>query len=94
MSQAAVANGPLKNAFFRSFECLKRPSRTAVDRRRAARLFEYGTRNTKTGVAGTLWAAYNGVTELIDHHDASHGGSDHLEFMWFRPGLDDQGKCS
>ena len=32
-----------------------------------ARLFEHGAGNDAPGVAGTLWAAYNAVTELVDH---------------------------
>jgi phage/plasmid-like protein (TIGR03299 family) len=33
----------------------------------AAHLFERGAGNTEHPVAGTLWAAYNAVTELVDH---------------------------
>jgi len=32
-----------------------------------AHLFSEGQGNQSSGVAGTLWAAFNGVTELIDH---------------------------
>jgi phage/plasmid-like protein (TIGR03299 family) len=32
------------------------------------RLFCEGKGNDVPGIRGTLWAAYNGVTELVDHH--------------------------
>jgi len=35
---------------------------------RAAGLFEKGKGNDHKAIRGTLWAAYNGVVELIDHH--------------------------
>ncbi len=34
----------------------------------ASHLFEAGKGNGEQGIRGTLWAAYNGVTELVDHH--------------------------
>ena len=34
----------------------------------AGRLFEKGRGNDLAGIGGTLWAAYNGVVELVDHH--------------------------
>lgn len=37
-------------------------------RRVAERLFTKGTGNDIPEVQGTLWAAYNGVTEYVDHH--------------------------
>lgn len=33
----------------------------------AAHFSDYGQGNAEKGVRGTLWAAYNGVTELVDH---------------------------
>jgi phage/plasmid-like protein (TIGR03299 family) len=37
-------------------------------RSKSVRLFENGRGNSQPNVKGTLWAAYNGVTELVDHH--------------------------
>lgn len=34
----------------------------------SARLFVEGRGNDQPAIRGTLWAAYNGVTELVDHH--------------------------
>jgi len=37
-------------------------------RETSARLSREGLGNSKPGIHGTLWAAYNGVTQLVDHH--------------------------
>jgi phage/plasmid-like protein (TIGR03299 family) len=34
----------------------------------SSHLFEEGKGNEEPGIRGTLWAAYNGVTEVVDHH--------------------------
>jgi phage/plasmid-like protein (TIGR03299 family) len=41
--------------------------RARRNRLRSTRLFEAGRGSDLAGVRGTLWAAYNGVTELVDH---------------------------
>jgi hypothetical protein len=40
-----------------------------VERRKngCAELFETGKGNTEPGIRGSLWAAYNGVTDWADH---------------------------
>jgi phage/plasmid-like protein (TIGR03299 family) len=43
-------------------------AKVRVLRNDASRLFEEGIGNSEKGIRGTLWAAYNGVTELVDHH--------------------------
>jgi phage/plasmid-like protein (TIGR03299 family) len=35
--------------------------------REVKHLINYGTGNTQAGIRGTAWAAYNGVTEYVDH---------------------------
>jgi len=50
----------------------------------AEHLFANGKGTEIRGVAGTLWAAYNGVTEFIDHRGPSH--SKHLDSIWFGDG--------
>jgi hypothetical protein len=52
-------------------------------RDRAAHLFEHGAGNQHPDVKGTLWAAYNGVTELADHQLATGRASRRLESIWF-----------
>ena len=34
-------------------------------------------------VAGTLWAAYNGISEMIDHGRNRRTPDQHLEHIWF-----------
>lgn len=50
----------------RSFE--ETQARVAELRSDSVRLFEEGKGNQEPGIRGTLWTAYNGVTELVDHH--------------------------
>src|SRR5436190_24046384 len=49
----------------------------------AARLFETGRGNDAPPVRGTLWAAYNGVTELADYHLESESPDTRLHSIWF-----------
>lgn len=48
--------------------------------------FDQGKGNREKGVAGTLWAAYNGVTEYIDHRDTRQDDDRRLESIWFGEG--------
>lgn len=52
----------------------------------AARLFEHGTGNDNKCISGTLWAAYNGVTEFVDHKLSQPSASEQVDFMWFGAG--------
>jgi phage/plasmid-like protein (TIGR03299 family) len=61
-------------------------ARVARDRSWAAHFFEYGEGNRKQHVQGTLWAAYNGVTEYIDHRSARQTEDRRLNAMWFGDG--------
>lgn len=45
-----------------------------------------GAGNSKKEVAGNLWAAYNGVTEWIDHGPSKKGNERHLNSIWFGDG--------
>jgi hypothetical protein len=44
------------------------------DRAWSAHFFDHGKGQDHPGVRGTLWAAYNGVTEFIDHCLPPNGG--------------------
>jgi len=55
-------------------------------REEASRLFESGKGNDQPGIRGTLWAAYNGVTELVDHHIADGSPEAKLQRIWFGNG--------
>ena len=35
------------------------------------------------GVEGTLWAAYNGVTEWLDHRKTRQSATQRLTSIWF-----------
>jgi phage/plasmid-like protein (TIGR03299 family) len=43
-----------------------------IDRLVAERLFDQGKGNSSGPAKGTLWAAYNGVTEYLDHRRYNH----------------------
>ena len=68
-------------------------NRRAEDFRRWAFYFyERGRGTDLPKVRGTLWAAYNGVTELIDHGQARRHGADRtpgrLNSIWFGYGAE------
>lgn len=48
--------------------------------------FVRGKGNAEPKVKGTLWAAYNGVTEFTDHRDLGFGDSRRLQNVWFGNG--------
>ncbi|MDD2899824.1 MAG: DUF932 domain-containing protein [Desulfuromonadaceae bacterium] len=52
----------------------------------AEMLFDQGVGNKMQGVEGTLWAAYNGVTELIDHRQLKQTEDKRLNSIWFGNG--------
>ncbi|MBP6965491.1 MAG: DUF932 domain-containing protein [Armatimonadetes bacterium] len=49
-------------------------------------LFDQGKGNAAPGVKGTLWAAYNGVTEYIDYGPTYGGHTRRLGSCWFGNG--------
>jgi len=58
-----------------------------ADRHGAEYLFYEGKGNREKGVAGTLWAAYNGVTEYVDHRRYLKATPEKcLEAIWFGGG--------
>jgi phage/plasmid-like protein (TIGR03299 family) len=48
--------------------------------------FEQGVGNTEKSVAGTLWSAYNGVTEYVDHKVTKQNRDKRLNTIWFGDG--------
>ncbi|MBI2842369.1 MAG: DUF932 domain-containing protein [Armatimonadetes bacterium] len=48
--------------------------------------FAEGAGNKAQKVRGTLWAAYNGVAELIDHRQVTGGDERRLDSAWFGSG--------
>ena len=62
-------------------------ARVRRDRKFAAHLFAEGEGQRMPGVAGTLWAAYNGVTEYADHRQSKEQTPDRrLNSIWFGEG--------
>ena len=61
-------------------------SKVRAIREQAAKLFEGGKGNDVPEIRGTLWAAYNGVVELVDHYLAYSSGWQRLESIWFGEG--------
>jgi len=45
--------------------------------------FDQGKGNRMTGVAGSLWAGFNGVTEWIDHRKTRQNSNQRLNSAWF-----------
>jgi len=56
------------------------------DRIAAQQRFETGKGNNLAHVRGTLWAAYNGVTEYVDYARTTVGDSKWLDSVWFGEG--------
>src|ERR1017187_1797071 len=55
-------------------------------REQSAKYFEIGKGNTRPDVKETLWAAYNGIAEYVDHHKKLKIGTDKLNYIWFGTG--------
>jgi len=56
------------------------------DRQIAGLYFREGHGNQAKGVAGTLWAAYNGVTEMVDYPNLVRNPESYLRTIWFGDG--------
>lgn len=58
-----------------------------TDRAGAEYFYVMGRGNRETGVAGTLWAAYNGAVEYIDYRKYAKATDDRqVEAIWFGDG--------
>ena len=77
---ALVLPDPERSKERRDFDRVRR------ERAEAARLFKKGKGNDLPGVAGSLWAAYNGVTEMVDHGRNKRTAEQHLDYIWFGGG--------
>ncbi|QNN21773.1 DUF945 domain-containing protein [Planctomycetales bacterium ZRK34] len=55
-------------------------------RRRWSELFESGDGNRMPGVRGTLWAAYNAVTQWTDRESYTRRNKEPLNTIWFGEG--------
>ena len=70
----------------------KENTRAVNTRSNLQRLFEEGVGHDQPGVKGTTWAAYNAVTEYVDHVRTARGRDDcdrtsrRLDSIWFGSG--------
>jgi phage/plasmid-like protein (TIGR03299 family) len=64
----------------------KAASKVRAIRKQAAKLFAEGMGNDVPEIRGTLWAAYNGVVELVDHYLGYSSRWHRLESIWFGEG--------
>jgi phage/plasmid-like protein (TIGR03299 family) len=65
-----------------------------INRMLAEYLFDQGKGNRSGPAKGTLWAAYNGVTEYLDHRHYSHLPMQHRwEQLWFGMGCLAKGRA-
>ncbi|HBO43242.1 MAG TPA: hypothetical protein DD670_04765, partial [Planctomycetaceae bacterium] len=64
----------------------KAAKRVQENRQWSRYFFEQGAGNNRRGVQGTLWAAYNGVTEWVDHRKLKRTDERRLESVWFGDG--------
>jgi hypothetical protein len=53
---------------------------------RLAELFETGIGTDLPGVRGTLWAAYNGITQWVDRESYTSRNKEPLNSIWFGEG--------
>jgi hypothetical protein len=64
----------------------KEPDRQELvqrDRNWSEYFFDQGRGNQLQGVAGSLWAAFNGVTEWQDHRQTRQNSNQRLHSAWF-----------
>ena len=60
--------------------------RVKNDREWVEFFFVQGKGNQSRDVAGTLWAAYNGITEYVDHRSTAQSADRRLISLWFGEG--------
>lgn len=89
LARTPIKSGESLNAFFmRVFdmevnaETGKLATRTQNRLNRLVELFETGKGNTLPGVAGTVWAAYNAVTEYLSY-DSGRSNDNRMNSLWF-----------
>jgi len=71
----------------------KAVKRTEEQRFWSRYFFEHGKGNDRPKVKNTLWAAYNGVTELIDHRETQQTADRRLDSVLFGGGYNAKGRA-
>lgn len=92
MAKVQMGNGRLQEYLKlvypdpRDDEDEKARKKVDVSRARAEYFFIHGEGNDQDRVKGTLWAAYNGITELVDHQQTQQTPEGRLNSVWFGSG--------
>ena len=92
MAKRSIGTAELKRYLGEVFPEPKDPEnergkqRAADFRAEAERLFSQGQGNSAPGVAGSLWAAYNGAVEFVDYGLPVAGRGGWLNSIWFGEG--------
>ena len=86
MSRVKMDTGRLQEYLATVYPDSKEPEKMELvqrDRSWSEYFFDQGRGNRLPGVAGSLWAAFNGVTEWVDHRKSRQSESQRLASSWF-----------
>ena len=86
MSRVKMDSNRLTEYLATVYPSVKEPEKMELvqrDRNWSEYFFDQGRGNRLPGVAGTLWAAFNGVTEWQDHRKSRQNENQRLASSWF-----------
>jgi phage/plasmid-like protein (TIGR03299 family) len=86
MSRVKMNNNRIKEYLACVYPDSKEPEKMELvqrDRSWSEYFFDQGRGNRLPGVAGSLWAAFNGVTEWLDHRKSRQNPNQRLSSSWF-----------
>ena len=88
MTRVTINRERLKEYLTQVFPDADPVDEAAVNRVKKARswseyFFDQGRGNRLSGVTGSLWAAFNGVTEWLDHRKTKQNPGQRLNSIWF-----------
>ena len=86
MSRVKMDTNRLSEYLSEVYPAVKEPDKMEVvqrDRGWSEYFFDQGKGNRELGVAGSLWAAFNGVTEWVDHRKSRQNENQRLVSAWY-----------
>ena len=86
MSRVKMCSNRLSEYLATVYPEVKEPEKMELvkrDRNWSEFFFDQGRGNRMPGVAGSLWAAFNGVTEWVDHRKSRQNENQRLVSSWF-----------
>lgn len=89
MARVKMDTNRLKEYLAQVYPDSKEPNRIELiqrDRDWSEYFFDQGKGNRMPGVSGSLWAAFNGVTEWLDHRKSRQNEGQRLNSVWFGEG--------